>query len=134
MPNEMKYGNVEWPSGSPITGERLATAGEYTGQHKGKAMQDASSNADNDAYLRARETVRYGTLTPDAGDSNFPDRLITVDYTATGAVTEISLSGVTYNTTDKVFEDVPSRTESFTFKDGETSKTATNADGTWSIT
>ena len=99
MPNEMKYGNVDWPSGSPVSGERLATAGEYTGKHKGTVMQDSLSDADNKAYLRARETVRYGTLTPDAGDSN-----------------------------------VPSKTKSFTFKDGETPKTATNADGTWSVT
>ena len=133
MPNEMKYGNVDWPSSSPISGERLATAGEYTGHHKGKVMQDASTSADNDAYLRARKTVRHGTLTPDAGDANFPDRLITVGYTATGAVTEISLSGVSYNATGKVFEDVPSKTESFTFKDGETAKTASNASGTWSV-
>lgn len=133
MPNEMKYGNVDWPSGSPISGERLATAGEYTGQHNGKVMQDASASADNDAYLRARKTVRHGTLTPDAGDANFPDRLITVGYTATGAVTEISLPGVSYNATGKVFEDVPSKTESFTFKDGETAKTASNTSGTWSV-
>ncbi len=133
MPNEMKYGNVDWPNGSPIEGERLATAGEYTGQHKGTPMQDALGGADNGAYLRARETVRFGTLTPDAADANFPDRLITVEYTATGAVTEISLSGVTYDTEGKVFENVPSKTESFTFKDGETPKTATNSDGEWSI-
>lgn len=134
MPNEMKYGNVDWPSDSPISGERLSTSGEYTGQHKGTVIQDSLYDADNGAYLRARETVRYGTLTPDAGDSNFPDRLITVGYTAAGAVKEISLSGVTYNTKDKVFENVPSKTESFTFKDGETPKTATNVDGTWSVT
>lgn len=133
MPNEMKYGNVDWPDGSPIEGERLATAGEYTGQHKGTPMQDALEGADNEAYLRARETVRLGTLTPDAADDNFPDRLIAVAYIATGAVTEISLSGVTYDTTGKVFENVPSKTESFTFKDGETPKTATNSDGEWSI-
>ena len=41
---------------------------------------------------------------------------------------------MTYNTKDKVFENVPSKTESFTFKDGETPKTATNVDGTWSVT
>lgn len=133
MPNEMKYGNVDWPSDSPISGERLSTSGEYTGKHKGTVMQDSLSGADNKAYLRARETVRYGTLTPDAGDTNFPDRLITVGYTATGAVTEISLSGVTYNAAGKVFEDVPSKTASFTFKDGGTAKTATNSDGTWSV-
>ncbi len=72
MPNEMKYGNVDWPSNSPISGERLSTSGEYTGQHKGTVIQDSLSDADNGAYLRARETIRYGTLTPDAGDGNLP--------------------------------------------------------------
>lgn len=133
MPNEMKYGNVGWPSGSTISGERMATAGEYTGQHKGTVTQDGLSGADNDAYLRARDAVRMGTLTPDAGDSSFPDRLITVAYTATGAVTEISLSGVTYHAANHVFENVPSKTKSFTFKDGTVSKTATKTDNTWSV-
>ena len=133
MPNEMKYGNVDWPADSPIEGERLATNGEYTGQHKGTPMQDALEGADNDPYLRARETVRYGTLTPDAGDDNFPDYLVQVSYTATGAVTEISLEGVTYDAEAHVFENVPSKTTSFTFKDGETAKTATNTDGSWSV-
>ena len=134
MPNEMKYGNVDWPAEGPIAGERLATSGEYTGQHKGKPLQDALEGADNDAYLCARQTVRYGTLTPDAADENFPDKLITVAYTASGEVTEISLSGVTYNADSDVFENVPSKTESFTFKDGATSKTAANSDGEWEIT
>ena len=133
MPNEMKYGNVDWPEGSPIEGERLATNGEYTGQHIGTTMQDAASGADNEAYLRARETVRYGTLTPDAGDDNFPDYLVQVSYTATGSVTEISISGVTYDAEADVFNGVPSKTTSFTFKDGETEKTATNTDGSWSV-
>ena len=133
MPNEMKYANVDWPEGSPIEGERLATNGEYTGQHIGTAMQDASLSADNEPYLRARETVRYGTLTPDAGDDNSPDYLVQVSYTATGTVTEISLSGVTYNAEADVFEGVPSKTPSFTLKDGETAKTATNTDGSWSV-
>lgn len=133
MPNEMKYGNVTWPEGSPIAGERLVTAGEYTGQHKGKPMQDALSGADNDPYLRARETVRYGTLTPDAADENFPDILVSVPYTATGEVTDISLDGVTYDAEADIFEGVPSKTASFTFKDGETAKTATNTEGAWSV-
>ena len=133
MANEMNYGNVSWPVGSPIAGERLATAGEYTGQHKGAPMQDAVSGADNEPYLRARETVRYGTLTPDVGDENFPDYLVQVSYAATGAVTEISLAGVTYDAEADVFEGVPSKTASFTFKDGETAKTATNTEGSWSV-
>lgn len=133
MSNETKYGNVNWPSGSPIPGERIATSGEYAGQHKGTAMQDAAIGADNAPYLRARDTVRHGTLTPDAGDTNFPDMLIVVSYTASGAITEISLPGVAYDTKGKVFKDVPSKTASFTFKDGTTLKTATNASGTWSV-
>lgn len=133
MPNEMKYGNVNWPEGSQVEGERLATNGEYTGQHKGAPMQDVLEGADNEPYLRARETVRYGTLTPDAGDDNFPDFLVAVPYAATGEVTEISISGVTYDAEADAFNDVPSKTESFTFKDGGTSKTATNSDGEWSI-
>lgn len=133
MPNEMKYGNVDWPEGSPIEGERLATNGEYTGQHNGTPMQDALSGADNEPYLRARETVRYGTLTPDAADDNFPDYMVSVPYTATGDVTEISLSGVTYDAEADVFNNVPSKTESFTFKDGVTGMTATNTDGSWSV-
>ncbi len=133
MPNEMKYGNMDWPENSPIAGERLATNGEYTGQYKGTPMQDALSGADNAPYLRARETVRYGTLTPDAGDDHFPDHLVTVSYTATGEVTDISLEGVTYDADKDIFEGVPSKTASFTFKDGETSKTATNTEGSWSV-
>lgn len=133
MPNEMKYGNVNWPEDSPIAGERMATNGEYTGQHNGTPMQDALSSADNDPYLRERETVRYGTLMPDEGDSNFPDLLVSVSYTASGAVTEISMSGVSYDTAGKCFLNVPGETTSFTFKDGGTLKTATNSDGTWSV-
>ncbi len=133
MPNEMKYGNVDWPEDSPIEGERMATAGEYTGQHKGAVMQDALEGADNASYFRQRNTVRYGTLTPDAADDNFPDRLITVSYTAAGAVTDISLTGVTYHAGNKIFEDVPCSAESFTFKDGGTAKTAVNTDGVWSV-
>lgn len=79
MPNEMKYGNVNWPTGSPIAGERMATAGEYTGQHKGAPMQDALKNADNDPYYKERQTVRYGTITPDAGDDNFPRPIVEED-------------------------------------------------------
>lgn len=133
MPNEMKYGNVAWPESSPIAGERLATAGEYTGQHKGAPMQDALSGADDEPYLRSRSAVRFGTLTPDAADTSFPDVLIDVEYTATGTVTDISLAGVSYDAENGKFTGVPSKTESFTFKDGEASKTATNSSGSWVI-
>lgn len=131
MPNEMKYVNVNCQDDSEITGERLATNGEYTGMHKGAPLTDQTEGADNAPYLRARETVRFGTLTPDAGDKDFPDIAVSVAYAATGTISDISLSGVTY--ADGKFDSVPSKTKSFTFKDAGTAKTATNTDGTWSI-
>jgi len=72
MANEVKYNNVEWPDGSPIEGERLATNSFYTGQHKGTPTQDALTGADNAPYLNERNTVRLGTLLGDALDENFP--------------------------------------------------------------
>lgn len=133
MPNEMNYGSVDWPEGSPIAGERMATNGKYTGEHKGTPMQDALSGADNEPYLRERGTIHYGTITPDAADSDFPDILVSVMYTATGTVSDISLPDITYDTAVGCFLGVPSKASSFTFKDGNTAKTATNSDGTWSV-
>lgn len=132
MPNEMRYANVNWPNDTEIAGERLATNGEYTGMHKGEPLADHIEGADNAPYFRARETVRFGTITPDAGDKEFPDVLVMVAYTATGTISDISLDGVTYENGN--FDNVPSKTESFTFKDAGTAKTATNTDGTWTIT
>ena len=133
MPNEMKYGNVDWPEDSPIEGERLATNGGIYRTAYRDTYAGCGFRADNEAYLRARETVRYGTLTPDAGDDNFPDYLVQVSYTATGSVTEISLSGVTYDAEADVFNGVPRTRDLVSFKDGETEKTATNTDGSWSV-
>lgn len=133
MPNVLKYDNINWPSELSVGEERLATNGEYTGQHKGTPMQDALEKADNAPYLRARNTIRYGTITPDAADDNFPDILIDVSYTATGEITDISLENAIYDSVNELFKDIPSKTESFTFKDGDTLKTATNSDGIWSF-
>lgn len=55
----------------------------------------------------------------------FTGQTLEFDYTATGAVTDISVPGITYNTTDHKFIGIPANTTSFTFKDGETTKTAT---------
>lgn len=133
MPNVLKYDNTNWPSELSVGEERLATNGEYTGQHKGTPMQDALEKADNAPYLRARNTIRYGTITPDAADDNFPDILIDVSYTATGEITDISLENAIYDSVNELFKDIPSKTESFTFKDGDTLKTATNSGGIWSF-
>lgn len=73
MPNEVKYSNVNWPEGTPIEGERLATNGHYTGEHKGTPMQDAKNASEaNAAHYVEGEIVRYGTMMQDEADENFP--------------------------------------------------------------
>lgn len=72
MANEVKYANVDWPVGTPIAGERLATNGHYTGEFKGTPMQDAISEAANAPHYVEGVVVRYGTMMGDAKDTNFP--------------------------------------------------------------
>lgn len=74
MANEIKYQNVNWAAGTPIAGERLATNGYYTGQHKGSVTQDASDAAAelNIPYLVETTTIRCGTMLGDYADENFP--------------------------------------------------------------
>ena len=73
MANEVKYNNVDWGEDTPIAGERLATNGHYTGEHKGTVLQDAVGNeATNAPHYVATATVRLGTMMGDAKDKNFP--------------------------------------------------------------
>lgn len=72
MPKEVKYSNVNWGEDTPIAGERLATNGHYTGEHKGTPMQDAKDSSANATHYVEGATIRYGTLTQDAIDENFP--------------------------------------------------------------
>ena len=72
MANEVKYNNVDWSEDTPIAGERLATNGHYTGEHKGTPMQDAKSSLANSAHYVEGATVRYGTMTQDNLDADFP--------------------------------------------------------------
>ena len=69
---EVKYNDVNWPSGTPIAGERLATNGHYTGEHLGTPMQDASVGGTEVAHSVENATIRYGTLMQDVKDTNFP--------------------------------------------------------------
>ena len=63
MANEVKYANVDWAKGTPIAGERMATNGHYTGEHKGTPMQDAKNPSEaNAAHYVDGVTIRYGTL------------------------------------------------------------------------
>lgn len=56
-----------------------------------------------------------------------------VEYTATGAVDNISISGVTYDSTNSKFINVPSETTTFTFDDDGTNMTANKSDETWKV-
>lgn len=73
MPNEVKYNNVNWEEGTPIAGERLATNGYYTGEHKGSPTQDAIDESANAPHCVEGGIVRLGTMTQDAIDKNFPE-------------------------------------------------------------
>jgi len=72
MANEVKYTNVNWAEGTPIAGERLATNGYYTGEHKGTPMQDAKNAGSNTPHFVEGKMVRLGTMMQDATDTNFP--------------------------------------------------------------
>ena len=75
MANEVKYTNVNWPVGTPIAGERLATNGYYTGEHKGTPTQDAlgAGTTNGDAHYVEGQIVRLGTMTQDAIEGSTPE-------------------------------------------------------------
>jgi molybdenum cofactor biosynthesis enzyme len=75
MANTVKYNDVNFPSGSPIAGERMATNGNYTGEHKGTPLQDAKVSGVQTAKSVEAGIVRYGTLMGDAIDTNFPTKV-----------------------------------------------------------
>lgn len=62
----------------------------------------------------------------------FTDKTLDISYNNTGAITNISIAGVTFDDTNNKFINVPYGTISFTFTDGVTSKTATLG-SSWSI-
>lgn len=73
MANIVKYNDVNWPEGTPIAGERLATNGHYTGEFKGTPLQDAKAiEAANAPHYVEGVVVRYGTMMQDAIDTNAP--------------------------------------------------------------
>ena len=72
MANEVKYNNVDWAEGTPCAGERLATNGYYTGEHKGAVIQDAENADANVAHHVEANVVRLGTMMQDSADENFP--------------------------------------------------------------
>lgn len=73
MANEVKYKNQEW--GEPISGQRLSTNGNYTGQKNGTPTQDAKDTVgqNDNAYYVETATIRYGTMTQDAASGSMPE-------------------------------------------------------------
>lgn len=62
----------------------------------------------------------------------FTDKTLEVSYANTGAITNISIAGVTFDDDNNKFINIPYGTTSFTFTDGVTSKTATLG-SSWTI-
>lgn len=62
----------------------------------------------------------------------FTGKTLEISYNNIGAITNISIAGVTFDDTNNKFINVPYGTTSFTFTDGVTSKTATLG-SSWSI-
>lgn len=60
-----------------------------------------------------------------AFEEGFTKKVVELDYTNTGSVTEISVPGITFNDSEDKFKGVPFDLEKFTFKDDGTLKTAT---------
>lgn len=79
MANEVKYNNVNWGEDTPIAGERLATNGYYTGEHKGTPTQDGKVEGTQTAHGVEESIVRYGTMTQDAIDTNFPTVVVSAE-------------------------------------------------------
>lgn len=95
---------------------------------------------DNDGELGVNGTfLGIGDLIEGTFDTStkaftpgFTGKTLEFAYTATGAISTISVSGITYDSTNHKFIGIPVNTTSFTFKDGTTTKTATLA-SSWTV-
>ena len=113
--------------------------GTYRVRKFGVAIQvDEFSNNDGELQLKGSflglSDPEEGTFTQATKEyiKGFIAKTLTFNYTAVGAISVISITGITYNSTSGAFENIPANTVTFTFKDGTTTKTATLAN-TWSI-
>ena len=94
MANEVRYENLNWPVGSPVAGERLATNGYYTGHHKGSVMQDNAVEGTEQPYEVEENIVRYGTMTGDYLDEHFPSLSVSLTQTLTKCTSSVSANHV----------------------------------------
>lgn len=65
-------------------------------------------------------------------EEGFTKKVVDVSYTNTGSITEISVSGITFNDSEDKFKGVPFDLDKFTFKDNGALKTATLG-SSWTI-
>ena len=120
----------------------LSGAGLYSDITKafmGEFFSD-DPEVDKDKIKYFFDAVQYpyetdAAIIPENIEEDIPSKPTTteVEYTATGAVDNISISGVTYDSTNSKFINVPSGTATFTFDDDGTNMTAIKSDGTWTI-
>lgn len=113
--------------------------GTYRCRKFGVAIQvDEFSNNDGELQLKGSflglSDPEEGTFTqsPKGYQKGFNAKTLEFSYVSTGAITEISVAGITYDDVNDKFIGIPAATTSFTFKDGVTTKTATLA-ATWSV-
>jgi len=64
---------------------------------------------------------------------SFTGKTLELSYTATGAITEISVPGITFSTVDSKFIGIPANTTTFTFIDVDVTMTATLT-SSWAVT
>lgn len=113
--------------------------GTYRCRKFGVAVQ-VDEFADNDGELQMKGSFlgqtdpEEGTFTQNtkAYQKGFNAKTLEFSYVSTGTITDISISGITYDDTNDKFIGIPANTTSFTFKDATVSKTAILAN-TWSV-
>lgn len=115
------------------------TEGTYRCRKINVAVQvDEFSNNDGELQLKGsflgQSDPEEGTFTQTSKSytKGFIAKTLTFDYTATGAITEISVAGITYDDINDKFIGIPAATTSFTFKDVAILKTATLG-SVWSV-
>lgn len=107
-------------------------AGSFRARQFSVAVQ-VDSFDDNDGELGVSGSLLgisdpvEGTFTVEtkAFEIGFTGKTLELSYTATGAITEISVPEITYSTVDSKFIGIPADTTSFTFMDVAVTMTAT---------
>lgn len=113
--------------------------GTYRARYFKVAIQvDSFDNNDGElgvsgSYLGISDPVE-GTFTVSSGTFaiGFTGKTLEFSYTATGAISTISVTGISYDDVNHKFVGIPTTITSFTFKDGTTTKTATLG-SSWTI-